>query len=324
MNINEIINSAKYTDHDPEKVKPSILIKNKIVATPGNFITLNGLPKNYKSTVMGFFVASALTGAPVHEISVSTPGGVCIIDTEQTLNNFSRQMKRLKRLINAPALPSNFSAYCFRQFDPPIILDAIKTIANNPEINFLILDNLTELVVNPNDMTESKAVIQLLKKITATRPDLTIMALLHLGKTTANSLGNLGSYADRAAEAVLKVQYNKDYNQINLEPVYMRSDADFSPLAFTYNPETYNFDQTEPAETKRPARKFVLMELTREDHFNRLGAIFASTKEIPYSELIEEIKKIYGVGGNIAKQQILPYLAGNKFLISNKGIYKQF
>jgi hypothetical protein len=41
-------------------------------------------------------------------------------------------------------------------------------------------------------------------------------------------------------------------------------------------------------------------------------------KSYEYNELVEEIKKIYGVGTNIAKQQIIPYLRGNNFLKQDK------
>jgi hypothetical protein len=90
-----------------------------------------------------------------------------------------------------------------------------------------------------------------------------------------------------------------------------------------YDQEAKEFIQTDHVSVKpKSTKRFVLLDLTSEDHFNRIGVIFRDHTEITYAELIEELKKLYGVGTNIAKQQILPYLAGNDFLTSSKGIYK--
>ena len=186
----------------------------------------------------------------------------------------------------------------------------------------LVIDNLTELVINPNDMIESKRVVQFLKLITA-QFNCVIVCLLHTGKTTFNSLGNLGSYCDRGAQSTLKVSIDKETNITTLEPLLLRSDLYFNPIAITWNAEEKKHEQIDSTQIKpKSSRKFILTDLSAQDHFNRLGAIFRDSKEIIYGELVEEIKKIYGVGTNIAKQQVIPYLAGNDFLNSIKGVYK--
>lgn len=321
MNIHDIINEARFYDTEIIQPPPVITIQGKTLATSGNFISINGLPKNYKSTVMGFFIYSALSGKPCFNIEVNTKGGpVALIDTEQGLWDFSRQMKRLKHLLRAP-LPSRFMPFTFRKHDPAIILEAIEQILIHDKPEILFIDNLTELVMNPNDMVEAKNVTQKLKKWTA-ESGVTIVALLHLGKTNFNSLGNLGSYVDRAAQSSIKVSFEKEQQGILIEPVLMRSDRHFEPILIRYNEDANEYIQGEHDQKEIKSRKFVLNDLEAKDHINRLGAIFIDRQEISYAELVEEIKRFYGVGTNIAKQQIIPYLLGNAFLNSNKGIYK--
>jgi len=94
MNLHDIINEARFKYEDVPQPPPVITIQGKTVATSGNFITINGLPKNFKSTVMGFFIYSALSGRPCFDIRVNTGviQNIGLIDTEQGIYDFSKQM----------------------------------------------------------------------------------------------------------------------------------------------------------------------------------------------------------------------------------------
>ena len=102
----------------------------------------------------------------------------------------------------------------------------------------------------------------------------------------------------------------------------LRSDSFFNPITIIYDQDKKDYINTDIEVKTKSSKKFILKDLTDQDHYNRLGAIFATVTELSYNELVEEIKRIYGIGTNIAKQQIIPYLNGNKFLTSIKGIYK--
>lgn len=317
----DILSEAKFIDNDIKQPEPIITINGKTIATEGNFITINGLPKSRKTTFSFFFLASALRKKNVFGIDVKLNDNekALFIDTEQSVYDFSRQIKTLKFLIKCKKLPSNFDAYLFRKYEPGDILETTYELIKEQRPKIVFLDNLTELVTNPNDMIESKKVIQWLKRITS-EFNCVIVCLLHLSKNNLQSLGNLGSYADRGAQSALKVTLDKETQTSTLEASLMRSDGFFEPITVFYNEDTKSYDLTETAPPKSKKR-FVLMDLTDTDHYNRLGVVFNNRKDIVYNEIIEELKNIYGVGTNIAKQQILPYLLGNKFLRSEKGIY---
>ena len=227
-------------------------------------------------------------------------------------------MNFLKYNLKVKKLPSNFQAYLFRKYDPDIILNSVYTLMKEQQPKILILDNATELVLNPNDMTESKKLIQFIKLITA-EFNCVVICLLHLSKSNLQTLGNIGSYMDRMAQSTLKVTLDKETGTSTLEPQLMRSDSFFKPISIGYNEETKNYEQVEHEQDRpKPSRKFILMNISPDDHINRLNAIFFTKKSFEYNELVEEIKKIYGVGTNISKQQIIPYLRGNNFLKQDK------
>jgi archaellum biogenesis ATPase FlaH len=266
-------------------------------------------------------IASGLLQKPIFniELNLLADEKIILIDTEQSIFDFARQIKILKFTLKCKKLPTNFSAYLFRQYEPEQIIEAITIIMERDRPKILILDNLTELVINPNDIPESKKIIQFLKRITA-QYNCCIITLLHNSKSTNNTLGNLGSYADRGAQSTLRATIDKETDIFTLEPVFMRSDAYFKPINVFYNKENNQYEQTETA-PKKESKKFNVNNFDEADHINRIGAIFRTQKEISYTELVEEIKQIYGIGTNGAKQKIIPYLTGNNFLKSNKGIY---
>jgi hypothetical protein len=323
--IKQILIDTLYLDIERDEPKPIITIKNKVIATLQNFICITGLPKSYKTTFAFHFIASGLTNKPIFDISVKIAKGdkICLIDTETGVHEFSKQVKTLKRTLRANNLPENFSAYLFRKYEPEVILQAIEHIVINEQPKILFIDNLTELVINPNDMIESKKIIQFLKRITS-EYNLVIVSLLHLGKSNPNnSLGNLGSYASRGCQSEIKVSYDKETNLTTLEPVLMRSDLYFEPIQIFWDKDKKEFIQNLEVQTsKKSTRKFVLMDLNSEDHYKRLNVIFMHHSEIIYNELVEDIKKLYGIGTNIAKQQVIPYLLGNNFITKDKGIYQ--
>ena len=233
-NINEIIEHSLFLDEEITQPPPILTIDNKTIATEGNFITISGQPKSRKTTFAFFMIASGLLQKSIFNIqlNLNTDEKIILIDTEQSIFDFARQIKILKFTLKCKKLPLNFSAYLFRQYEPDQIIEAITLIM--------------ELVVNPNDIPESKKIIQFLKRITA-QYNCVIITLLHNSKSTNNTLGNLGSYADRGSQSTLRATIDKETDIFTLEPVFMRSDAYFKPINVFYNKENNQYEQTETA-----------------------------------------------------------------------------
>lgn len=323
----KIINETLFIDQFIEQPKPIITIGGKIVGVLNSFISICGLPKSRKTTFMNYFIASALTGLDFMSIKVNCEpfDKVIIFDTEQSIYDFSRQVKHLKHLIKADKIPVNLEAYLFRQYDPDIILNSIYLIMLEKKPKIVFIDNITELVLNFNDPVESKKLVQFLKKITA-EFNCTIITLLHLGKGNLQSLGNLGSMTDRSSNSVLRVIYDKDTQSSTLEANMLRSDSLFSPITIVWSDIEKTYVQINTPDPQAPnekiSRKFDIKNINRDEHFTKLSLVFGRKDQLVYEELISEIKLIYGVGTNIAKQTIVPVLL-EQYILSRieKGIY---
>jgi len=320
-----IINETFFIDQKIEQPIPTITIDKKIVAVQNSFISICGLPKSRKTTFMNYFIASAITTNPFFSIQVNIDinDKIIVFDTEQSVWDFSRQIKSLKYLLKFDKLPANFEAYLFRAYDPEIILNSIYLIMKEKKPKLIFIDNITELVLNFNDPVESKKLIQFLKKITA-EFNCTVVTLLHLGKGNLQSLGNLGSMCDRASNSVLRVVYNKDDQSSTLEANMLRSDSHFKPISIIWSDEEKNYIRINSVDqdAEKISRKFDITIFSRDDHFNKLYLIFNKKDQLLYDELVSELKIFYGVGTNIAKQIIIPVLLDQKILARiEKGIY---
>jgi hypothetical protein len=322
MIINEVLIDTLYKDIEYPIKPPIITIQGKTIATEQNFICLTGLPKTFKTSIMFKFIESALMQKNVLDIEVNIKQSdkIICIDTEQGTTEYYRQIKKLKKNLRVNNLPQNFQSYLFRKYEPDVIIQSIYEIVKTQQPKILLIDNLTELVFNPNDLIESKKIVQFLKTITA-EFNLVIICLLHLGKQNLMSLGSLGSYADRGCQSSLKLVYDKESNIITLDATLMRSDKYFEPIGITYDTDLKDFVKCDAVVKKSNSKKFILQNITDSEHKDRLRIIFIYSKQMSYNELIDAVTKMYGIGLNIAKQQIVPYLRGNEFIVSNDGIY---
>lgn len=321
LDYTKIIEESKFKDLPLEVPDPIITINDRIICTLNGFITINGLPKSRKTTFMNFFIASALINTTIFGIKVKCDPDelVLLIDTEQSIYDFSKQIKSLKKMIGSNILPDNFEAYLFRQYDPEVIWNSIYTLIKEKKPKIVFIDNLTELVLNFNDPTESKKVVQLLKKLTA-EFNIVIVCLLHLGKGNLQSLGNLGSLTDRSANSVLKVIADKETQTSTLEAYLLRSDYHFDPITIGYDNDLNTYTQVnQPLEKPK---KFDLSTITINDHIAKINLIFERYTDIQYAQLVEELKIMYGIGYNIVKQKLIPYLQDQKILKAvSRGIY---
>jgi hypothetical protein len=275
---------------------------------------------------MQYFIASALTGKDYFGIKTLLLKGekIVLVDTEQSLYDFYRQSKFLKKLIGKNQLPKNFSAYLFREFDPAIILNSIYMIAETQKPKIIFIDNLTELAINPNDMAEAKKIVQFLKKITA-KFNLSIVCLLHLSKGNGNTLGNLGSYTDRGSQSVLKVTIDKETDTSTLEAYLLRSDRHFDNISIQYDQDINTYAQVENKPTDQTKKqKFSMANFTDQELKSRLDIIFEMQSTYIYKALVENLKKIFGVGDNAIKQTVIPYLHSLKYIKVINGEYHYY
>ena len=128
-NETEILQQFSTRRYDPDYI-PKLdhklfTVRDRLVGSVGNWITLTGLPKTGKSLFLSAIVASAFSPIDNFQMKLSLPkdrGRVCYIDTESGEHDMYRQMERIRKFIGVNRLPSNLDAFSVREDNHTIII----------------------------------------------------------------------------------------------------------------------------------------------------------------------------------------------------------
>jgi RecA-family ATPase len=223
-----------YTLIPPPEVK-LLTIGDNLILSRSNFALLTGAPKVGKSTFTSVILASAIARHAIFDIQLhcyEDKPRVALFDTEQANTDLYKSVKRVMELSGfRDSLPESLDVYALRQDSCDVIVKIIEFyIQNTPNCGIIIIDGLLDLVVNFNDEKECKKLIDFLKKVTADY-GIGIIGILHTGKTTGQSVGHIGSFADRYCQSNLEISKDATNSSINLKGKLLRSSGDFAPIS---------------------------------------------------------------------------------------------
>jgi hypothetical protein len=237
-------------DFTPPPENAVLKIRDSLIGSLGNFICFSGLPKAGKSTFINALIASPYTTfKQLFNISLDLPPErpfVAYFDTESSVNDFYRNIDRIKYFTENKQIPINLHAYQLRQdsFDTiRLMLDVY--LENNKFTSVVIVDGLLDLLLNFNDEKESRLLIDYLKQLT-NKYNVLIIGVVHTGKKDNNTIGHFGSMVDRYAQSVVEVVKDKLNNVFILKSKLLRSSADFNDIAITWNGKEYVEVQAPP------------------------------------------------------------------------------
>jgi archaellum biogenesis ATPase FlaH len=243
VDYDQLLNLRHYKHgYTPPQEQVFLKISNHTIGTAGNFIVFSGLPKAGKST----FIHAALASREMHyknifNISLDTDPlrpFIGYFDTESAEYDFYRNLERIKQFTNKEKFSEYFSAFNTRQDGAEMNRMLIETYIKNYPVSVVVVDGLLDLIKNYNDEIESRQLIDWLKAITAQYKVL-IIGVIHTGKKDNHTLGHFGSMADRYAQSVLEVIKDRETDTYQLHPKYLRSSADFDPIAIKWSGGSY-------------------------------------------------------------------------------------
>jgi hypothetical protein len=226
-------------DQQPDASKYVLFARGRRLGSFGNFVAITGKPKSRKSTFAQAIIAAAITNTPQLEFTAQLPthkNGVILIDTEQDRNDLAMALQRLKhqaQIAQYSQLP-HFSVYSVATLDPEEVCIFIgKLLRDQTKTGMVVVDGLLDLINDMNDVKEARALLSQIKTW-AIEHSCLFVTILHQSKNSGFSIGHLGSFTDRKAQAVLSVDKNDDETS-TISAAYLRSDANFEPITIYYN-----------------------------------------------------------------------------------------
>lgn len=232
--IDEQLFKRQYKDsHKPQEEQKIITIGGKLIATLQNIVVFSGLPKAGKSSFLSAAVASTFVPYSIFSIATFLPEkrkSICYIDTESSEWDFYKVIERVKSAIGQKKMPKTFAGFAMRDLGSNEIKEYLEYyLSIHPEISIVYIDGLLDLLTDYNDVSESRHLINWLKKITAVY-NILVVGVVHTGKKDNNTLGHFGSMIDRYCQSVLTVEKNSKEMTFELKAKFMRSDIDFDPV----------------------------------------------------------------------------------------------
>ena len=235
-------------DQQPDPSKFIFFAGGRRIGSAGNFVVITGKPKARKSAFAQAILSSAITGTEILGLGIRMPvdhNQIVLVDTEQDRNDIAANLYRLKKQCGFKSFKAvdNLGVYSVSELEPEKLISFINTLfITRKGIGLMIIDGLLDLINDMNDVKESRNLLHQIK-VWAKNHNCLIITILHQSKSTGYSIGHLGSFADRKAQAVLQVEKEKDENISTLSAQYMRSDKHFEPISIIYNSHSEAYEQ---------------------------------------------------------------------------------
>jgi len=323
MEPTELLLIRKYRpEYTPPAQQTILSIREKVIGCLQSLTVFSGIPKSGKSTYMAGTIASAFTPYSIFECKINFPKGrerLALFDTESSEFDFYKQMAHVKNFAQISSIPSNLDAFATREDDPEKIKGMIESyLKQNRDCSVLVIDGLLDLLFDFNNVEESKQLINWIKRITK-QFDLLIISVLHLGKGgEKNTLGHLGSMADRLVQSSVKIERNRERNTFDMTPSFLRSSGDFEPISIACINDVWQQVDSPMPDNKSPSASW--KSYTELQHsFLRTQALKQSGS--PYKEICAAIQESEAVGINAAKAILKKWIAEKSILKGPDGLY---
>jgi hypothetical protein len=287
-----------------------------LIGTLGNFSMVKGKAKSKKSFFINMAISAAV-GKGLIQNKIRSPlkddfNQVLYFDTEQSEWHVQKAAKRVCKELNI-SNPTNLHTYNLRTLSPSERLKLIEcVIENTPNLGFVVVDGIRDLVTSINDEAEASNIASKLLKWTE-EYNIHIVVVLHENPGSDKARGHIGTELMNKAETVIAIQIDKDDESISIVSAGFCRNKSFKPFAITITDEglpeiieDYVIEMT----TKK--KGFSLLTLSPEDKFQLFKEVFENEEELKNGELVNQMKIVVnksfsgrkGIGINNIKKLI--------------------
>jgi len=309
--------------------------KFNTLGTLGNFSLIKGKAKSKKSFFINMAIATAV-GKGLLQNKLRGPlkedfNQVLYFDTEQSKYHVQKAVKRVCTQIGV-GIPSNLNTYGLRKLSPSERLELVEyAIENTPDLGFVVIDGVRDLITSINDEGESTYMASKLLKWTETY-NIHVIVALHENPGSEKARGHIGTELTNKAETVIALQVDKHNENIStVTPSFCRNES-FKPFAFMITDDGLpQIIEDYEVQSKSSKKGFDVLTLSPTDKFQVLKEVFENGEGFQYSGLVTQIrlvldKKYQGTKGKgVSKiKELITTAKKNEWLIQGGygGAYK--
>jgi len=287
-----------------------------ILGTHGNFSLVKGKAKSKKSFFINMAISAAV-GEGLLQNKLRSPlkddfNQILYFDTEQSKYHVQMAVKRVCKQINVE-IPSNLDTYGLRKSGPPERLKLIEyAIENTPNLGFVVIDGIRDLITSINDEAEASNMASKLLKWTEEH-NIHIIVVLHENPGSDKARGHIGTELTNKAETVIAVEVDRYDDSVSTVSAGFCRNKSFKPFAFRITDDGLpQIIEDYDIEMKAKKKGFDVLNLSSEEKFQVLEKVFENGERFQHSELVNQIRIVLdknfngskGKGENKIKQLI--------------------
>ena len=268
-----------------------------ILGTLGNFSLVKGKAKSKKSFFINMAIAAAVGEGVVLQNKFRCPlkegfSDVLYFDTEQSKYHVQKAAKRICRQVGVD-VPPNLTTFGLRKASPSERLKLVEyAIENTPNLGFVVIDGVRDLITSINDEGESTTMSSSLLRWTE-EYNIHIIVVLHENPGSDKARGHIGTELTNKAETVIALEVDKSDDNISIVSAGFCRNKSFKPFAFEITDdglprivEDYVFN------LKSLKKSFDVLTLSSIDKFQILKEVFTNGVGFKDGELINQIKVV--------------------------------
>lgn len=218
----------------PAPVPPILSIDGQPVLQRGGTTCISGGAKAGKSTLIASICAALVGNTPVLGITKELPvEDAVLFDTEMSENEIWGFLDIITKISGCGETWDN--ALKLDELAPEERLQQIVDYIAEIRPGVALIDGVADLLNDPNDLRESKALVAELNRI-AHEYQTAILAVLHTNPGTDKSRGHLGSEIDRKFQTCILIEKNESGEFARVTPRLTRKKP-FREFAFRLNSE---------------------------------------------------------------------------------------
>jgi len=297
------------------------------IGTLGNFSLVKGKAKSRKSFFINLAI-SAATGEGLMQNMLRSPlkadkSTVLYFDTEQSKYHVLKAAKRICRQINN-SLPNNLYTFGLRKANPQQRFKLVEhAIENTPNLGFVVIDGIRDLITSINDESESSNIASHLLKWTE-QFGIHIIVVLHENPGSEKARGHLGTELTNKAETVIAIEIDSTNTEVSIAKPSSCRNKPFQPFAFEINESglpVILHDYEIPSKSSKK-KTIDLLIFSKEENIKILTLAFTYQSKLMYTELTQRVKNAVevlkscknGTGNNKIKEYI-SYLKEQEMII---------
>jgi len=264
-----------------------------ILGTLGNFSLVKGKAKSKKSFFINMAIAAAV-GKGLLQNKLRSPlkddfNQVLYFDTEQSKYHVQKAVKRICTQIGF-GIPSNLNTYGLRKSSPSERLKLVEyAIENTPDLGFVVIDGIRDLIISINDESESTNMASKLLKWTEVY-NIHIIVVLHENPGSDKARGHIGTELTNKAETVIALEVDKSDDNISTVTAGFCRNKSFKPFAFEITDDGLPKIIEDYVIQSKSKKGFDVLTLDPIDKFQILKEVFENGAGFQYSELVTQIR----------------------------------